>query len=48
MKHTLKALGKPETLNSPEECIKTMARYKELGELQQAMAKRAGDRVVLK
>lgn len=48
MKHTLQALGKPEIANAPDRCIETMVHYKELSELLKAMAKRAGDRVVLK
>lgn len=48
MKFTLQALSKPEITSNPEKCLEVMAHYKELSELQKAMAKHAGDRVVLK
>lgn len=48
MKCTLQALSKPEVANDAAHCIKVMEHYKELSELLKAMAKRAGDRVVLK
>lgn len=48
MKHTLQALSKPEVAQDPNRCIEIMAHYKELSELLKAMAKCAGDRVVLK
>ena len=48
MKYTLQALNKPEIAGNPEKCLEVMAHYKELSELQKIMAKRAGDRVVLK
>lgn len=48
MKHTLQTLSKPEVANDPNRCIEIMAHYKELSELLKAMAKCAGDRVVLK
>lgn len=48
MKCTLQALSKPEVANDPAHCVKVMEHYKELSELLKAMAKRAGDRVVLK
>lgn len=48
MKYTLQALSKPEITSNPEKCLEVMAHYKELSELQKAMAKHAGDRVVLK
>lgn len=48
MKYTLQALSKPEITSNPEKCMEVMAHYKELSELQKAMAKHAGDRVVLK
>ncbi|WP_024995085.1 DNA primase [Phocaeicola paurosaccharolyticus] len=48
MKHTLQALGKPEVVSDAEKSIKIMEHYKELSEIQKEMAKRAGDRVVLK
>lgn len=48
MKYTLQALSKPEIAGNPEKCLEVMAHYKELSELQKIMAKRAGDRVVLK
>lgn len=48
MKHTLQALNKPEVSSNHEECLKIMEHYKELSEIIKEMAKRAGDRVVLK
>ncbi len=48
MKHTLQALTKPEIASDSEKSLKIMERYKELSELQKELAKRAGDRVVLK
>ncbi len=48
MKHTLQALGKPEVASDTEKSLKIMEHYKELSEIQKEMAKRAGDRVVLK
>lgn len=48
MKHTLQALSKPEVANDPNQCMEIMTHYKELSELLKAMAKCAGDRVVLK
>lgn len=48
MKYTLQALSKSEIAGNPEKCLEVMAHYKELSELQKIMAKRAGDRVVLK
>lgn len=48
MKYTLQALNKPEMANNPSKYIEIMTRFKELSELQKMMAKRAGDRVVLK
>ncbi len=48
MKQTLQALARPEIAQSPDKCLEVMARYKELSELLKEMAKRAGDRVVLK
>lgn len=48
MRCTLQALNRPEIAANPEKCLEIMTHYKELGELQKMMAKRAGDRVVLK
>ena len=48
MKHTLQALSNPEVANDPNRCVEIMGHYKDLSELLKAMAKRAGDRVVLK
>lgn len=48
MKYTLQALNKPEIAAHADKCLEVMAHFKELSELQKIMAKRAGDRVVLK
>ena len=48
MKHTLQALANPEIANNPQSCMEVMKHYKELHETQSIMARRAGDRVVLK
>lgn len=48
MKQTLQALGRPDIAENTAYCQEVMTRYKELGELLKTMAKRAGDRVVLK
>ena len=48
MKYTLQALNKPEVVANADKCLEVMAHFKELRELQKIMAKRAGDRVVLK
>lgn len=48
MKYTLQALSQPEIVGNPEKCLEVMTHHKELSELQKIMAKRAGDRVVLK
>lgn len=48
MKHTLQALGRPEVAQDANKCLEIMAHYKDLSELLKEMAKRAGDRVVLK
>ncbi len=48
MRQTLQALSRPEAAGDPGRCREILARYKELGETLQAMAKNAGDRVVLK
>lgn len=48
MKYTLQALNKPGIAAHPDTYTKVMAHFKELSELQKIMAKRAGDRVVLK
>ncbi|WP_455673839.1 DNA primase [Phocaeicola sp.] len=48
MKHTLQALSKPEVAKAPNQCVEIMAHYKDLSDLLKTLAKRAGDRVVLK
>ena len=48
MKYTLQALNNPEVVANADKCLEVMAHFKELSELQKIMAKRAGDRVVLK
>ena len=39
---------RPEVVANADKCLEVMAHFKELSELQKIMAKRAGDRVVLK
>lgn len=48
MKHTLQALNTPNIANDPNRCHEMMSHYKELSEQLKDMAKRAGDRVVIK
>ena len=48
LKHTLKALQDPAIANDNEQCTTVMQHYNELRQIQSAMAKRLGDRVVLK
>ena len=47
MKHTLNALANPQIANEPEHYTEIMKRYQELQQIQSAMAKHAGDRVVI-
>lgn len=47
LKHLLQALQDPSIINNPEKCDEVMKRYTELREVQNLMAKRLGDRVVL-
>ena len=47
MKHTLQALTDPQIANNPQRCTEIMERYRELQQTQSAMAKHAGDRVVI-
>ena len=46
MKQTLRTLTNPEIINDPQQYTLIMQRYKELQEMQSAMARKAGDRVV--
>lgn len=48
MKLTAQKLSQPEIMSDMEQCMKIMAHYKELTETLKEMAKRAGDRVVMK
>lgn len=48
LKHILKALQDPAVANDNEQCTAVMQRYNELRQVQSLMAKRLGDRVVLK
>ncbi len=48
MRQTLNTLSLPEVAGDSHRCTEIMTHYKELGESLQAMAKRAGERVVLK
>ena len=48
MKQTVQQLGLPEVMCDNEKVMSVMSHYKELTELLKEMAKRAGDRVVLK
>lgn len=48
LKHIMYALQDPEVANDDEKCAATMQRYKEMKEIQSLMAKRLGDRVVLR
>jgi DNA primase len=48
MKQTVQQLGLPEVMRDNEKVMSVMSHYKELTELLKEMAKRAGDRVVLK
>lgn len=46
LKETLNQLRQPSVASSPALCAETMARYKQLMEIKQHMAKRLGDRVI--
>ena len=48
MKQTVQQLSLPEVMSDNERVMSVMSHYKELTELLKEMAKRAGDRVVLK
>lgn len=48
LKHILYALQDPATANDEAKCVAVMQRYKEMKEIQSLMAKRLGDRVVLR
>ena len=48
MKQTIQQLGKPEVAGNMERSMEVMAHYKELTEILKELAKRAGDRVVMK
>ncbi len=47
-KQTIQQLSNPEIIKDPQKALEIMGHYKELTELLKEMAKRAGDRVVLK
>ena len=47
MKHTLQSLTNPQVANDPKRCTEIMEHYRDLQQIQSAMAKRAGDRVVI-
>ena len=48
MKRTIQELSRPEIYNNAEHYIKIMEHYKNLTEAQKILAKKAGDRVILK
>ena len=48
MKQTIQRLNQPEVAGNMEKCMEVMKHYKELTEFLKEMAKRAGDRVILK
>lgn len=48
LKHIMYALQDPTTVNDGAKCDAIMQRYKEMKEIQSLMAKRLGDRVVLR
>ena len=48
LKHILKALQDPTVANDNEQCTAVMQRYNDMRQVQSLMAKRLGDRVVLK
>ena len=47
MKHTLQNLSNPQIANDPQRCTEIMERYRDLQQIQSAMAKHAGDRVII-
>ena len=47
MRHTLQSLADPQIANNPQRCTEIMEHYRDLQQVQSAMAKRAGDRVVI-
>lgn len=47
MRHTLQSLANPQIANNPQRCTEIMEHYRDLQQVQSAMAKRAGDRVVI-
>ena len=48
MKQTVQKLSQPEVSGNLELCMKVMEHYKNLTETLKEMAKRAGDRVIIK
>ena len=48
LKHIMYALQDPAIANDNAQCDAVMQRYKEMKEIQSLMAKRLGDRVVLR
>ncbi|MBQ8520310.1 MAG: toprim domain-containing protein, partial [Bacteroides sp.] len=48
MKQTMQQLSLPEVVGDMKKCLEIMAHYKELTETLKELAKRAGDRVVMK
>jgi len=48
MKQTIQTLSLPEIASDPQQALKIMEHYKKLTETLKEMAKRAGDRVILK
>ena len=48
LKHIMQQLQDPALMDDEERCNALMARHKELGEIKSIMAKRLGDRVVLR
>lgn len=46
LKNTLDLLRQPDVMADAERCLEVMARYKELVEIKQQMAKHLGDRVI--
>ena len=48
MKQTIQQLNQPEAIQNPKRAMEIMKHYKDLTDLLKDMAKRAGDRVILK
>ena len=48
LKHIMNALQDPAVYENDEQCASLMQRYKEMKEIESLMAKRLGDRVVLR